>query len=389
MNRKNYFDFNTVVERRETASMKWDKYKGKDVIPLWVADMDFRSPPAVIDALQRRIDHGVFGYAVPPESLNQTVVEMLAAEYNWSIQPQWLVWLPGLVTGLNVACRAVGKDNDHVMTAVPVYPPFLSAPGNSRRNPIKVPLRHQGNRWSFDFERLEQAITRHTRLFLLCNPHNPVGRAFTRDELATLAAICERHDIIICSDEIHCGLLLDSDKAHIPTATLDAAVARRTITLMSPSKTFNLPGLGCAFAVISEKKLRRRFIETMAGIVPLVNALGFVAAEAAYRHCSEWRSDLLDYLRQNRDTVADVIDQIPSLSMAPVEATYLAWIDVRSADLQDPAKFFEDAGVGLQDGSEFDGPGFVRLNFGCRRALLEEALKRISRAIERHAVPKG
>jgi cystathionine beta-lyase len=389
MDRKNYFDFNMVVERRGTASMKWDKYKGKDVIPLWVADMDFRSPPAVIDALQRRIDHGVFGYAVPPKSLNQTVVEMLAAEYNWSIQPQWLVWLPGLVTGLNVACRAVGKDNDHVMTAVPVYPPFLSAPGNSRRKPIKVPLRHQGNRWSFDFERLEQAITRHTRLFLLCNPHNPVGRVFTHDELATLAAICERHDIIICSDEIHCGLLLDSDKAHIPTATLDAAVARRTITLMSPSKTFNLPGLGCAFAVISEKKLRRRFIETMAGIVPLVNALGFVAAEAAYHHCSEWRADLLDYLRQNRDTVANVIDQIPSLSMAPVEATYLAWIDVRSADLEDPAKFFEDAGVGLQDGNEFDGPGFVRLNFGCRQALLEEALKRISRAIERHAVPKG
>jgi len=326
MDRKNYFDFNTVVERRGTASMKWDKYEGKDVIPLWVADMDFRSPPAVIDALQRRIDHGVFGYAVPPKSLNRTVVEMLAAEYNWSIQPQWLVWLPGLVTGLNVACRAVGKDNDHVMTAVPVYPPFLSAPGNSRRNPIKVPLRQQGNRWSFDFERLEQAITRNTRLFLLCNPHNPVGRVFTRDELATLAAICERHDIIICSDEIHCG---------------------RTITLMSPSKTFNLPGLGCAFAVISEKKLRRRFIETMAGIVPLVNALGFVAAEAAYRHCSEWHADLLDYLRQNRDTLANVIDQIPSLCMAPVEATYLAWIDVRLADLQDPAKFFEDAGVGL------------------------------------------
>lgn len=388
MNQKNCSDFDAVVERRATASMKWDKYKDKNIIPLWVADMDFRSPPAVINALQHRIDHGVFGYAVAPESLNQTVVEMLAAEYHWSIQPQWLVWLPGLVSGLNVACRAVGQDNDQVMTAVPVYPPFLSAPGNSRRRLIKVPLLEKENQWRFDFERLENAITSDTRLFILCNPHNPVGRVFTRDELATLAAICERHDIIICSDEIHCGLVLDADKAHIPLATLDAEVARRTITLMSPSKTFNLPGLGCAFAVISEKKLRRRFIEKMSGIVPMVNALGYVGAEAAYSQCSEWHAALLDYLRQNRDTVANAIGQIPQLCMAPVEATYLAWIDVRSANIQDPVKFFEDAGVGLQDGIEFDGPGFVRLNFGCRRALLEEALKCLSGAIERHATIK-
>jgi cysteine-S-conjugate beta-lyase len=386
MDHKNYFAFNAVVDRRETASMKWDRYKGKDIIPLWVADMDFRSPPAVIHALQQRIDHGVFGYTVPPESLNRTVVEMLAAEYNWSIQPQWLVWLPGLVTGLNVACRAVGKDNDDVMTTVPVYPPFLSAPGNSRRNLIKVPLRERQNQWRIDFERLENAITPDTRLFILCNPYNPVGRIFNRDELVTLAAICERHDIIICSDEIHCGLLLDTGKAHIPTAALDAEVAERTITLMSPSKTFNLPGLGCAFAVISEKELRRCFIEKMSGLVPLVNALGYAAAEAAYRHCSEWHTDLLAYLRQNRDTVANAIGQMPLLSMAPVEATYLAWIDVRSAGLQNPVKFFEDAGVGLQDGVEFDGPGFVRLNFGCRRALLEEALRRISGAMEKQGM---
>jgi cystathionine beta-lyase len=389
MGHQNNFDFDAVVDRRGTASMKWDRYKGKNIIPLWVADMDFRSPPAVIRALQQRIEHGVFGYAVPPESLNQIVVEMLAAEYKWSIKPHWLVWLPGLVTGLNVACRAVGEDKDHVITTVPVYPPFLSAPGNSRRNLIKVPLCEQNDRWSFDFERLESAITPDTRLLILCNPHNPVGRAFTRDELATLAGICERHDIIICSDEIHCGLLLDKDKTHIPTAALDAEVARRTITLMSPSKTFNLPGLGCAFAVISEEKIRRRFIEKMSGIVPLVNALGYVAAETAYRYCSPWRLDLLDYLQQNRDTVTKAVDQIPLLSMAPVEATYLAWIDVRSANLQNPVKFFEDAGVGLQDGIEFDGPGFVRLNFGCRRALLEEALERLSGALERHLIKKA
>jgi cystathionine beta-lyase len=382
------FDFDRLVERRDTASMKWDKYKGKDIIPLWVADMDFCSPPAVIDALQRRIAHGVFGYTIPPPDLNKIVVAMLAAEYGWSVQPQWLVWLPGLVTGLNVACRAVGEDNDAVMTATPVYPPFLSAPGNSRRRLVKVPLREQQNRWGFDFDRLESAITPDTRLFLLCNPHNPVGRVFTHDELKVLAAICEKHNIVICSDEIHSGLLLDSAKTHIPTATLAPEVAQRTITLMSPSKTFNLPGLGCAFAVISEEKLRSRFIAAMAGIVPLVNAMGFTAAAAAYRDCSDWQAGLLDYLRANRDRVARAIKAMPLLSLAPVEATYLAWIDMRSSDLRNPVNFFEGAGVGLQDGLEFDGRGFVRLNFGCARALLEKALKRMASAMTRYVSSK-
>ncbi|MGD8943986.1 MAG: PatB family C-S lyase, partial [Desulfobacterales bacterium] len=334
--------------------------------------------------LQQRVAHGVFGYTVAPESLETIVVEKLAADFNWSIQPEWLVWLPGLVTGFNVACRAVGEDNDDVMTAVPVYPHFLTAPQNSRRRLIKVPLQETDNHWTFDFDRLEKAITPDTRLFLLCNPHNPVGRVFRRDELDTLADICENHDVIICSDEIHCELILDSEKTHIPTATLDAAVAERTITLMSPSKTFNLPGLGCAFAVISARKLRRRFIKAMAGIVPHVNAMGYAAAEAAYRDCADWHAALLEYLRGNRDKAARAISDIPRLSMAPVEATYLAWIDVRSAGLADPVRFFEDAGVGLQDGIEFGGPGYVRLNFGCQRPLLEEALDRIKKAMDKH-----
>ena len=378
------FDFDRSIERRNTASLKWDKYKGKDIIPLWVADMDFCSPPAVIDALQKRISHGVFGYTDPPLELNKIVVAMLEAEYGWSVKPQWLVWLPGLVTGFNVACRAVGEDNDAVMTATPAYPHFLSAPGNFRRKLVKVPLREEQNRWGLDFDRLESAVTPDTRLFLLCNPHNPVGRVFTHDELKVLAAICEKHNIVICSDEIHCGLLLDSDKTHIPTATLAPEVAQRTITLMSPSKTFNLPGLGCAFAVISDEKLRKRFVQAKSGIVPLVNAMGFSAAEAAYRDCADWHAGLLEYLCGNRKTIAQAVADMPLLSMAPIEATYLAWIDVRAAGLTNPVRFFEDAGVGLQDGIEFDGPGFVRLNFGCQRPLLEEALDRMKAALVKH-----
>jgi cystathionine beta-lyase len=380
------FDFNVSVERRNTASMKWDKYKDRDIIPLWVADMDFCSPPAVLEALHRRIDHGVFGYTIAPESLTTLVVEKLEVDFGWAIQPDWIVWLPGLVTGFNVACRAVGEDNDDIMTAVPVYPHFLTAPQNSRRNLIKVPLQEQANHWTFDFDRLEKAITPNTRLFILCNPHNPVGRVFGRDEINALAAICEKHDIIICSDEIHCELILDSDKTHIPTATLDTEIARRTITLMSPSKTFNLPGLGCAYAIISDEKLRRRFIKATAGIVPHVNAMGYTAAEAAYRYCAGWHAQLLEYLRGNRDAAAQAIAAMPGLSMAPVEATYLAWIDVRSAHLPDPVRFFEDAGVGLQDGIEFGSSGFVRLNFGCQRQLLETALDRMKIAMDKDSV---
>jgi len=381
MKKEELFDFDTMVERRATASLKWEKYKEREIIPLWVADMDFRSPPAIISAMQQRVADGVFGYTIPPDELNEIVVAMLASRYDWNVKPEWLVWLPGLVTGINVACRAVGEDGDDVMTAVPVYPPFLSAPAHSRRNLIKAALQEENNCWKFDFDLLERSITAGTRLFILCNPHNPVGRVYTRDELLSLAAICEKHDIVICSDEIHCDLILDSDKCHVPTATLDPEVAARTITLMAPSKTFNIPGLGCAFAVISQKSLRQSFKKAMAGIVPGVNALGFTAAGAAFKECWDWQAALLEYLRGNRDTVKQAVDQMPHLSMAHVEATYLAWIDMRAAGVKNPTAFFRDAGVGLQDGIEFDAPGFVRLNFGCPRSLLEEALNRMATAI--------
>ena len=382
MEKKQLFDFDTSMERRATASLKWDKYRNRDIIPLWVADMDFRSPPAVIRALQQRVAYGIFGYTIAPQELNDVVVVMLKNLYGWEIEAEWLVWLPGLVTGLNVVCRAVGEEGDDVMTAVPVYPPFLTAPGHFRRNLIKVPLKEKNNRWQFDFDRLERSITAKTRLFILCNPHNPVGRVYARDELETLAALCKKHDILICSDEIHCGLILDKDKPHIPTASLDPDTAARTITLLAASKTFNLPGLGCAFAVIGEKNLRRRFKEAMAGIVPMVNALGYTAARAAFEDCDDWHAALLEYLRGNREIVQAAVHGMPHLSMAPVEATYLAWIDMRATGLKNPAAFFEDAGVGLQDGIEFDGPGFARLNFGCSRRLLEKALQRMTMALE-------
>ena len=246
---------------------------------------------------------------------------------------------------------------------------------------MKIPLRLRADRWEWDPSRLEEAITPQTRLLLLCNPHNPVGRVWSREELISLAELAERHDLMICSDEIHAGLILDEDRHHIPIAALSPESARRTITLQAPSKTFNIPGLGCSFAVIADHELRRAFRRAMGWIVPHVNTLGYTAALAAYSHGEEWRRELIVYLRRNRDLVTEEVGRMPGLEMAHVEATYLAWIDARPAGIGNPARFFEEAGVGLSDGADFDAPGFVRLNFGCPRPLLVQALQRMGKAL--------
>ncbi|HEX8989036.1 MAG TPA: PatB family C-S lyase [Rhodocyclaceae bacterium] len=376
------FDFDRPIDRSAGDSIKWDRYAGRDIVPLWVADMDFAAPPAVLEALHRRIDHGVFGYGHPWPSLVDAVVAHLEREYGWQVEPNWIVWLPGLVTGLNVACRAVGTDGDAVFTATPVYPPFLSAPANSRRRAVSAPLVRDEEGWAWDWAGVDGVLrAARPKLFLLCHPHNPVGRAWREDELRQVLALAEKHDLIVCSDEIHCDLLLEPGLRHAPFAALSEAAARRTITLMAPSKTFNIPGLGCAFAVIPDVGLRGAFHRAMDGIVPHVNTLGLVACEAALREGAAWRQELLAYLRGNARLVAKFVDTQPLLAATPVEATYLAWIDARGLGVANPQRHFEAAGVGLSDGADFGAPGFVRLNFGCRRALLEEALARMEKAL--------
>jgi cystathionine beta-lyase len=365
--------FDTPADRRGSDSVKWGRYRGRDVLPLWVADMDFTAPPAVLDALRERVEHGVFGYGQPPIEAVESVLAHLESEYGWRIEGDWIVWLPGLVTGLNVACRAI---DGSVLTAAPVYPPFFSAPRHFARPLARADLACCDGRWSWDWAALHAAVTAETRLFLLCHPHNPVGRCWNEAELRRLAEFAERNDLIVCSDEIHCGLILDPGKRHLPFASLGADAARRTITLMAPSKTFNIPGLGCAFAVIADPGLRRRFQRALDGIVPLVNVLGFAACAAAYRECGDWHRDLIAYLRGNRDRVAAAVDAEIRVKMAPVEATYLAWIDVRGLGLANPAAHFEAHGLGLSDGADFGAPGWVRLNFGCPRSTLDEALRR-------------
>jgi cystathionine beta-lyase len=379
------FDFDKVFDRHRTDSLKWDKYKGRDVIPMWVADMDFHSPDPVLDGLHKRVDHGIFGYTVAPDELVQVVVARMWEKYKWKVEPSWIIWLPGVVPALHLACLAFGDDGDEVLTFTPVYPPFLTAPSLCRRQLKPIPLLRQAGRYTMDAERLKSGITPRSKVLLLCNPHNPVGRRYDQQELSDIAEVCVAHNVMICSDEIHCDLILDGQN-HIPTASLSPEISAHTITLMAPSKTFNTPGLNCAFAIIENKDLRTRFRQARKGIVPNVNALGFSACLAAYRDCEPWRMALIDYLMGNNDLVYKTVnEEIPGLSMDDVQATYLAWINVTELGLSDPVRFFESAGVGLSDGRDYGGEGYVRLNFGCPRKTLMEALDLMRSAVTARA----
>ena len=376
------FDFDRVHDRRGSDSLKWARYRGRDVIPMWVADMDFLSPPPVLEALHERVTHGIFGYAAVPEGLTQILVTRMQEKYRWEIDPSWIVWLPGVVPALNVVCRAYGADGDEVVTFTPIYPPFLTAPPHCGKTLKTIPLRREEGLYTFDAERFERELSARSRILLLCNPHNPVGRRYERREIERIADICVAHDMLICSDEIHCDLILDGG-SHVPTATLGPEVSARTITLMAPSKTFNIPGLNCAFAIIENADLRAQFKKAKEGTIPHTNVLGYTACLAAYRDGEPWRLDLIDYLRDNRDIVRKFVDaELAGLSMDDVQATYLAWIDTRALGLPKPARFFEKFGVALFDGAEFQGEGFVRLNFGCPRSTLLEALDRLRRAVQ-------
>ena len=263
-------DFTTRRERRGTAATKWEKYAGTDILPFWVADMEFETAEPILEALHRRVDHGILGYTTVPESLTEATLAFLQTRYGWVADPSWIVWLPGVVPGFNLACRCAGAPGDHVMMTTPVYYPFFAAPENGGRQRIEVPLVRDGSEWVMDFDALEAAVTPATRLFLLCNPQNPTGRVYRSEELEALGAFAERHDLLLCSDEIHAELLLTEERTHQPIAQLSDALAARTITLMAPTKTFNIPGLPCAFAIIPSPTLRRRFREAQSGLVPSV-----------------------------------------------------------------------------------------------------------------------
>ena len=374
------FGFDELVDRQGTGSKKWDKYLGQPVIPMWVADMDFRSPEPVMEAIHRRVNHGVFGYNEIPKRLLEVVVARLKHRYNWAIQESDVVFSPGLVPALNQVCRGLVGENGAVITAIPVYRPFLDAPGNMGKELITLEMKEDEN-WQFPVEEFaRQAEVRpDIDLLLLCHPLNPLGRMLSVAEMQDIVAICKRFDIKICSDEIHCELVLDG-RQHTPIASLGPQAAELTITLMAASKTFNLAGLGCAMAIAENTLLRDQYRKGGEGIMANVNTFGFVATEAAWTDCSDWHEALLDYLAANRDYVYERCQMITGISVNRVEATYLAWLNVQELGLPDPLSHFEQAGVGLSSGAEFMGPGYMRLNFGCPRPLLEEGLNRLEKA---------
>ncbi len=374
--------FTHLPDRAGTGSLKWQKYEGREVLPMWVADMDFRSPPEVMEALKARVDHGVFGYTVPYTEATEAVQKYVNRQHHLEVTPEQLVWLPGLVQGLNLVCRAAGTSGDGVIVNTPVYPPFLSAPVQSDRTRLVSPLVEVDGRWTFDREGMEALVTPQTKLFILCNPHNPVGRVFDREELEWVLDFCERHDLWICSDEIHCDLLL-KDVEHVPLLSFGERAAKRTITFLSPSKTYNVPGLACAYAIIPNPDIRRAFQRVCRGIITEVNCFGYVGLIAAYTHGEPWRQEMLAILRSNLARIEEVIaTRCPEVKLPKMEATYLAWLDVRSYDIQHPVAHFESHGLGLSNGVDFGAEsGFVRLNFGCTPERLEEGLELFCKAL--------
>ena len=386
------YNFDQVIERRGSDSAKWGYYPA-DVLPMWVADMDFLAPPEVMEAVHERIDHGVFGYGMDPIELRELICQRVQTKYDWTISPEDIVFLPGLVAGVNVAARAIGQRGDGILISTPVYYPFLSTPENQYRVLQNAPLASSRSAvdgletlyYEMDMDAFESAITPTTQLHILCNPHNPVGRAFTEDELIAVAEQCIENDIIICSDEIHCDLVM-GDAKHIPMASLDPEIAKRTITLMAPSKTYNLPGLACSYAIVTDPDLRAQFQRASAGIVPHVGLMGFAATTAAYKYGAEWESQLMDYLEGNRDYIVNYVrENIPGMAVTVPEATYLGWMDCNGLGLPgSPQEFFiDEAKVALNEGATFGqgGESFVRFNFGCPRSTIEQGLEQMSAAI--------
>jgi cystathionine beta-lyase len=378
-------DFDQPIDRTKYECAKWHWYD-EDVLPLWVADMDFRSPEPVIEALKERAEHGVFGYPITPPELYEVVVERMRSLYSWEVTAEELIFVPGVVTGFNLVCHAVGSPGDGVLLQTPVYTPMLKAPAGAEMTNDEMELTRQPDgSYEIDHDLFERTITDRTKVFILCNPHNPAGRVFRSEELERMAEICLRHNVLICSDEIHCDIVLEGNQ-HIPIASLAPEIADQTVTLIAPSKTFNIPGLKCSIAIVQNEELRAKLKETHTGLVHGVNIMGLVGALAAYKYGQPWLDELLEYLEANLEFLMQYVDQhLPGISMGRPEGTYLAWLSCHeSAIAGNPHEFFlEQANVGLNDGAIYGqgGEGFVRLNFGCPRSTLSEALDRMGRAL--------
>jgi cystathionine beta-lyase len=368
--------FDSIIDRTPSYALKWERYKGRDIMPMWIADTEFRCAEPILDALKERTEHGLMGYTMPADhkTANQAVVDWLARQYDWHISSDCIVWTPGVVPAFNVACKALCQPGDKVLIQTPNYPPLIAAPKLNDLVKVDIGTVEIDGRWTIDFDELKkQAADPACKLFIICNPMNPVGTVLTAEELNRIADICISNDVMLCSDEIHCDIILDEHAKHIPAGKLPE-FRGQAITLMAASKTFNVAGLGTSFAIIEDPSVRRKFNAAAKGIVPWVTVLGLTATAAAFTQCDDWHQALLKYLRGNRDYLTKEINKIDGLTLLTTQATFLAWIDASGLGVENPQKHFEDLGVGPSPGADFGDKNFVRINFGCPRSQLEQAV---------------
>lgn len=383
-----HFDFSTAIDRQHTFSNKWERYARQNAIPMWVADMDLASPPGVKAALKAAAERGIFGYGTITEALIDAFIQWAAEQYQWTIDPQWLVWIPGVVPGFNFAVEALTQPEDTLIHQSPVYPPIFNLARTRGRQTLDILLTEPAHNdsentgWGLSIAELGAAVTPDAKALILCNPQNPTGRVYSRDELKQLGDIAERHDLTIISDEIWADLIIDPQTQHTPIASLSPELAARTITLMAPSKTFNIAGLSCSVAIIPDPERRRLFQQQLRGLTPDMNYLGLIAAHAAWTTGAPWLKALRQHLRQNFDQLEVWLNERPRIGYRRPEATFLAWLDVRAYGLENPAQTLLDAGVAVSDGRDFGAPGFIRVNLGCPEAQLQAALTAMAKVLD-------
>ena len=386
-------DFNKIIERNNTSSLKWDftleRFGRKDILPMWVADMDFPSPPQVIEAIRNRADHGLFGYTKVSETYNSEVLKWMESRNKWLVKEEWLVHTPGVVTSINSAVLAFTEEGDKILVQTPVYYPFFSSITENSRQLITNPLTLKDDYYNIDFDDLEIKLKNNVKMMIFCSPHNPGGRVWNKEELSNVAKLCNKYNVLLVSDEIHSDLVYKGN-IHLPIATLDDETLQNTITCISPTKTFNIAGLATSITIIPNKLLRNKFQKTLNRTgADMLNIFGMVAAEAAYKDGGEWLEDLLVYLQGNLDLLTQFIsEKIDTIKLIKPEATYLAWLDCRKLPIATGGLkefFVKEAAVGLNDGITFgeNGLGFQRINFACPRSILLEGLKRIENAVNK------
>nr|WP_136250584.1 PatB family C-S lyase [Ningiella ruwaisensis] len=371
-------NFDARPDRSSTFAYKWEKYKNTDILPCWIADTEFRCAEPILESLTARVDHGLLGYTLPKHHRPaiDAIVNWCKKRYDWDISPSWVVWTPGVVPAFNMATRAFSQNGEGIIVQTPNYPPLLACPEINMRAQMCVPTIKVDGRWTLDFEALERhAANPQASLFIMCNPMNPAGSVMRQDELDKVAEICNKHNVTVCSDEIHCDLILD-DLPHLP-ASKHPQLMDNSVTLMAASKTFNVAGLGTSFAIIPNTRLRSEFVQAGAGIVPWVTVLGLEATQAAFTKCDKWHQAQLSYLRKNRDYLVEQINQIDGLSCLAPEATFLLWVDASELNVDDTQKWCESRKVGPSPGRDFGEPDFFRINFGCAKSYLEEIVKRL------------